>query len=359
MGKRASYVLMHGEKSVVLIKSDGDCEIYEPQFMPYDLYLEELQEEDLELRLQNLENFQHWCASRVLTLDRKYAKEILNSIGASQAATDRERAGIALSYHCLSLLDIYWTKEQEESVTFKEINLYENHLVSAFVDVSLRGKQITVENSELIAEDLNTPGCFPKAWLRKKDGFWLLKDGKKDAVERELLASKICRCFQVNQVYYEPEEFEEELVSVSPLITSLSHSIVSMEAYDIYCCNQEKNRMEEVLRLDGYSYYMMNIIDYLVGNTDRHWGNWGLLMDNATNQPLRLHDLMDFNCAFLSYDTIDGANCLTADKKMTQREAAEYAVKQVGLNQVAEIDDSWFQNEGQKQMFYQRLALLR
>ena len=82
-------------------------------------------------------------------------------------------------------------------------------------------------------------------------------------------------------------------------------------------------------------------------------------MDNATNQPLRLHDLMDFNCAFLSYDTIDGANCLTADKKMTQREAAEYAVKQVGLNQVAEIDDSWFQNEGQKQMFYQRLALLR
>ena len=37
--------------------------------------------------------------------DRTYAKEILNSIGASQSVTDRERAQIALSYHCLSLLE--------------------------------------------------------------------------------------------------------------------------------------------------------------------------------------------------------------------------------------------------------------
>ena len=37
--------------------------------------------------------------------DCTYAKEILNSIGASQSVTDRERAQIALSYHCLPLLD--------------------------------------------------------------------------------------------------------------------------------------------------------------------------------------------------------------------------------------------------------------
>ena len=32
--------------------------------------------------VNNLTNFYFWCASRVLTLDRQYAKEILNSIGA-------------------------------------------------------------------------------------------------------------------------------------------------------------------------------------------------------------------------------------------------------------------------------------
>ena len=39
----------------------------------------------------------------ILKLDRTYAKEILNSIGASQSVTDRERAQIALS---LSLIHI-------------------------------------------------------------------------------------------------------------------------------------------------------------------------------------------------------------------------------------------------------------
>ena len=47
-----------------------------------------------------------------------YAKEILNSIGASQSVTDRERAQIALSYHWLSLLDVFWVKEENETVRF-------------------------------------------------------------------------------------------------------------------------------------------------------------------------------------------------------------------------------------------------
>ena len=43
---------------------------------------------DIDTRINNLNNFYHWCASRVLSLDRKYAKEILNSIGVPQAVKD-------------------------------------------------------------------------------------------------------------------------------------------------------------------------------------------------------------------------------------------------------------------------------
>ena len=138
----------------------------------------------------NLDNFYHWCASRVLSLDRKYAKEILNSIGAVQAVTDRERAHISLSYHCVSLTDVFWVRKQGEGITFKEINLYDNTLNKAVVEISLRGRQMTVTNREL-AQDLSTKGCFPKAWIRDKNGFRLLKDGDEEAVERELLASQI------------------------------------------------------------------------------------------------------------------------------------------------------------------------
>lgn len=358
-----SYVIMHGNQKVVQIRRDGACRFYDKKMMPYNLYLENVVDDDIEIRMQNLENFYYWCASRVLTLDRQYAKEILNSIGMTQASTDRDRAQIALSYHCLSLTDIFWVQEGSEDLDFYDFNLFDNHMVKAFVDIPLRGKQITVENSHLIADDLGTQGCYPKAWVRRGDSFYLMKDGGQELVENELLASKICRCFRVNQVLYEEGYYnsgdDNEKVSVSKLMTSLDTSIVSMEAFDIYAMNHDIDKMEYILQLDGYSYYMMNIVDYLIGNTDRHWGNWGVLVDNKTNQPLRLHDLMDFNMAFHAYDTLEGANCLTTTEKKTQKEAAIEAVKQVGLNQIEEIQPEWFVNEAHKEMFFARLQLLQ
>lgn len=52
---------------------------------------------------------------------------------------------------------------------------------------------------------------------------------------------------------------------------------------------------------------------------------------------MRLHDLMDLNQAFSAYDSVDGAGCQTIpERKLTQREAALEAVRQIGLNQVEE-----------------------
>ena len=158
---------------------------------------------------------------------------------------------------------------------------------------------------------------------------------------------------------YAEDFYAGQKVTVSKIITSLEQSIVSMEYFEIYAANHEIDTMEYVLQLDGYSYYMMNIIDYLIGNTDRHWGNWGMLIDNATNQPIRLYDLMDFNKAFHSYDNIDGANCLTCRDRKSQKEAAIEAVKVIGLNQMKEIDMQWFHNEAIGEMFQERLKLLR
>ncbi len=135
-----TYEIMHGENLIATITLQGQCRILVPSFMPWNLYLEETDE--LDGRVNNVTNFYYWCATRVLTLDRKYAKQILSSMGMSQATTDKERAQIALSYHCLTLTDIYWVRTADESVSFAQINLYENHLENAFVDVSLRGRCI-------------------------------------------------------------------------------------------------------------------------------------------------------------------------------------------------------------------------
>lgn len=353
-----TYEIMHGERVAATITDTGAAEIREEQFLPFDLYLEE--DHDFETRINNLNNFHHWCASRVLSLDRVYAKEIMNCIGATQETTDRARAEISLSYHCVSLTDIHWVRHAEEPVTFAELNLYDHPLNAAIVPLPLKGKSLTVTNREL-AQDLATKGYFPKAWVRTEDGFRLLKDGGKEVVERELLASQICQCFDIPQVIYERDTYEGENVTSSRIITSKEYSMVSYRAYDIYTANHDLDPVGECVRLDPVTYHGMNILDYLTGNTDRHPENWGLLVENATNQPISLYPVMDFNVSFQAYDTLDGANCLTVGaRKLTQREAAIEGVKAIGLRMIREVDLNQFAGMAQeREMFLRRLAELQ
>lgn len=219
---------------------------------------------------------------------------------------------------------------------------------------------MTVTNQEL-APDLSTKGCFPKAWIRTGAEFRLLKDGGEDAVRRELVASKICRCFEIPQVTYEEYRYDGEVVTQSVLVTSKQYSMVSKMAYDVYAINNNLDTIEECIRLDPITYYGMNILDYLVGNTDRHPENWGFLINNATNQPISLYPIMDFNMSFRAYDKLDGANCqAVAPRKLTQREAAIEAVRAIGLRQIRDVNPAVFDSMDQeREMFQIRLAELK
>ena len=357
-----SYRIMHKNKHVASIREDGTAEIYYPKFMPYNLWLEA--ETDIDSRVSNLNNFYYWCASRVLTLDRKYAKEILNAIGAKQAMTDRDRAMIAISYHALCLTDVYWIKDSKENIRFEDISLYRHSLSNAFADISLLGRQITAQNAQLLdnrdaAGDIATNGVAPKAWIRQDNIFYLLKNGDERDVQAELLASQIADCFKIDHVAYMPDKFDDRNVSKSRLITNEDRSIVSAEYIDIYCANHDMNLEKFVLQKDRYAFHMMNIIDYLTGNSDRHWGNWGFFVDNSNNSLLTLYPLMDFNKAFTSYDTIEGGKCQTISQFISQKDAAITAVKEIGLNQTAEVNKKLFDNIDHYTMFQKRLEILK
>lgn len=353
-----TYEVMHMERIVATITTRGRAEIYDEQFMPYSLYLEE--NVDIDTMLNNLFVFYHWCASRVLSLDRKFAKEIMNSLGFAQTDTDTQRAQISLSYHCVSLTDVFWVRRQGENTTFADINLYDHPLNEAIVELSLKGKQMTVTNQEL-APDLSTRGIFPKAWIRTEDGFFLLKDGGEDVVRRELLASAICQCFDIPQVTYYEHFYDGQIVTRSKIVSSKDYSLVSKFAYDIYAANNDLDSIDECARLDPVTYYGMNILDYLTGNIDRHQENWGLMVDNMTNRPISLYPLMDFNQCFKMYTSIEGGKCLTVHGLETfQREAAIEAVKHIGLRQIREVDVELFSSLPDcADMFERRLHILQ
>jgi hypothetical protein len=70
---------------------------------------------------------------------------------------------------------------------------------------------------------------------------------------------------------------------------------------------------------------------------------------------------MDFNQCFLSYDSLDGANCQTVlPRKLTQREAAIEAVKAIGLRQIRDVDVNMFGKlTDEAEMFQRRLEELK
>ena len=132
-------------------------------------------------------------------------------------------------------------------------------------------------------------------------------------------------------------------------------------AFDIYAANHDLDTLEVCKEIDPISYYGMNILDYLTGNTDRHPENWGFYVDNSNNEYLNLYPLMDFNQCFNSYDTIDGATCQTVfPRKLTQREAAIEAVRKIGLRQIKEMDTEQFgEMKSEAEMFQKRLDELK
>lgn len=109
------YELMHGEKKVARIDTQGRCEIYEESFLPYNLYLEET-EEEIDTLVNNVTNFYYWCAGRMLTLDRKYAKEILNSIGAAA-----EEAVRRIGLHQIREVEPEWFAGREKDYEMYQI----------------------------------------------------------------------------------------------------------------------------------------------------------------------------------------------------------------------------------------------
>ena len=70
---------------------------------------------------------------------------------------------------------------------------------------------------------------------------------------------------------------------------------------------------------------------------------------------------MDFNQCFLAYDNLDGARCQTVlPRKMSQREAAIEAVRNIGLRQMQKMDMRKFDGmEKEGEMFQVRLAELK
>lgn len=324
---------------------------------------------------RNSDNFQHWCTERTLSMSAKHAKAIRTVLGLNQDNTDYTRSRIALSYHCLSLDDAYWTKKENEDVSWEEINLFQNKNRNALTPVSLQKDMSTLITGKLKnASDLGVDGTFAKSWVRENETLYLLKaddNPVSNETECEVCASKVLDCFAITHADYTLAQYNDTLrVSKSKIFTSEDKGLVKFKAYKKYCWQNGIDPLQSIkdsplLRED---YYKMCIATYLIGNEDLHDGNWGFLQDSNTGEIIGLAPLYDFNYAFTERYACSGEFVFAPENKVvdsngnevksantidaileygikagrTQREVAMEAMKKVKFAQIKEITADMF-----------------
>lgn len=207
--------------------------------------------------------------------------------------------------HCASLTDTFWMKNIEESLTWDDISLYRRPFDDAIARISLDSETCYESIEAPISPEFATSGSFAKCWVHEEDQISLMKRGVSGykniyfAPHSEVLAAELLNAASIDHVPYVIRNYRNKVASKCPLFTSEEIGFVPVyrffdrpfDAVNVLAFCREHGG-EEPFR-------EMVVMDAVMANVDRHAGNYGFLVDNATGEILRMAPLFDQNMACL------------------------------------------------------------
>ena len=263
--------------------------IHNPEYFPIGVY-----SPDEKKLMRNIEG---WWKNRKIPASREHIKEALFLLGRSLDELSN------LSYG-LSLSDQYWIKPAGLDITWSDVNFFENHFSSALGDVLVGDSEKT--DVDLMSPDNSSDGMLPKKWIiDDKNARVLLKGGTKPFLQEpynEIVANLLLECMDIPYVPYHLTKNNGKTYSASEcFINENQEYIPAIYIYKVL--ELEKNRSREhhlkkCLDYLGVEYpehfiNQMLALDYMIMNTDRHWGNFGFIRDVETLKILSPAPLFD------------------------------------------------------------------
>ena len=250
------------------------------------------------------ENIESWIRHRTIPKNRAYVDNLLSSIGLS---FNRPMDIIKVSKG-LSLNDCYWVTEEGFDGDFESFNLYDNRFNRVLGLIALTGYGSSAISRFSSSPEFTTNGILPKCWRRENGVIRLYKGGTEGASNTgyepysEFYAADIAKRLGVNAIDYSLSRWKDKLCSVCDIFTSKDVSYVptgrivrsgGMKAVRAY---YETLGEEFVSALDD-----MIVFDAVIFNTDRHFGNFGLLLDSKTNKIIAPAPLFDHGNSLFNF----------------------------------------------------------
>ena len=299
------YTLMHFDTPLVVFSAERQVEanikilaVHEENKNLFPLDLAELSESGIE----------SWIRHRSIPKNRAYVDTLLSSLGLS---INRPFDLIRVSKG-LSLNDCYWLKQEDSRDSFDSVNLYDNRFSRVLGQIAFTGYGSSNVSGLTSSPEFTTNGMLPKCWRRIEGKIYLYKGGTMGASNTgnepysEFYAYQIGKILGVNAVPYSLSKWKNTLCSTCELFTSKDVSFVpvgrivrsgGMQAVRAYY-KKLGEEFEKALN-------DMFIFDALIFNTDRHYGNFGFLIDSHTNEIIAPAPLFDHGNSLFHFAGVD------------------------------------------------------
>ncbi len=245
-----------------------------------------------------------WLRSRTIPKNRGYIEALL----ASLSLAENDIIGILNVCMGLSLNDCYWVVSEGFEGLFADYNLYDNEFKKVISLIAYTGYGSIKVKGFTSSPEFTTNGMLRKGWRKISGKILLYKGGSEGASNTgnepycEFYAAQIAKAMGLNCVDYTLSSWKKSVCSVCELFTSKEFAYVPIWKFGEFKTVVD---VAEYLKALGESFYDdfvdMMVYDALIYNTDRHQGNFGLLIDTKTNKPVSLAPIFDNGLGLFPY----------------------------------------------------------
>lgn len=250
------------------------------------------------------EGLSKWIKHRSIPKNRAYVSSFLAKCGLN---ANRPMDVVAICKG-LSLNDSYWVVPDDFKGTFSDSNLYDNNFSRVLAWIAFTGYGSSIRSSFDSSPEFTTNGMLPKCWRRVNGKILLYKGATSGASNTgnepysELYASIIGKQMGLNIVPYSISKWKGNLCSVCELFTSKEIAYVPVGRIVKSGGMKAVRDFYSTLGMDFVNALNeMLVFDAIIMNTDRHFGNFGVLIDSKTNRIVAPAPLFDHGNSLLNF----------------------------------------------------------
>ena len=263
------------------------------------------------------EGISKWLRHRTIPKNRAYVRNFLSKCGLN---LNRPLNIIKVSKG-LSLNDCYWVVEEGFQGIFADYNLYDNRFSRVLALIAFTGYGSSVRSSLASCPEFTTNGMLPKCWRRENGKIKLYKGGTSGASNTgyepysEFYAYQIAQTMGIKAMPYGLSKWEGILCSTCDLFTNKDYAFLPVGHV---VSTGGMKAVREYYQGLGTEFEQalgdMLVFDALIFNTDRHFGNFGFLVDNRTNRIVASAPLFDHGNSLFNYAGSDDLSSTEALK---------------------------------------------